>query len=167
MTTNLAVFALAAFLEIAGCFAFWLWVRRDATPAVAVVGVVSLIGFAFALTRIDSAFAGRAFAAYRRHLHRRVSDVALGGRGPDPFASRCHRYCVRGIGRSRDHRLRREGALRHQMTARSPDHERSGGVLERLPRRSCLFSGIRPSHRDCVGGSLRIADRVRLGLRRR
>ncbi|MCA1586866.1 MAG: hypothetical protein LC791_19545 [Acidobacteria bacterium] len=61
---NLAVFAVAAFFEIAGCFAFWLWVRRGATPFVVVLGVASLAGFAFALTRVDSAFAGRAYAAY-------------------------------------------------------------------------------------------------------
>jgi small multidrug resistance family-3 protein len=61
---NLAVFALAAFFEIAGCFAFWIWVRRGATPFVVVLGVVSLVGFALALTRVDSAFAGRAYAAY-------------------------------------------------------------------------------------------------------
>ena len=30
----------------------------------AVLGVMSLIAFAFALTRVDSAFAGRAYAAY-------------------------------------------------------------------------------------------------------
>jgi small multidrug resistance family-3 protein len=29
-----------------------------------VLGIVSLIGFALALTRVDSAFAGRAYAAY-------------------------------------------------------------------------------------------------------
>ena len=38
--------------------------RRGAPPLVAVLGVVSLIAFAFALTRVDSAFAGRAYAAY-------------------------------------------------------------------------------------------------------
>ena len=64
MSINLAVFTLAAFFEIAGCFAFWMWVRRGATPLVVVVGVVSLIAFALALTRVDSAFAGRAYAAY-------------------------------------------------------------------------------------------------------
>jgi small multidrug resistance family-3 protein len=62
--TNLAIFALAAFFEIAGCFAFWLWVRRGAAPYVVVLGLASLIGFAFALRRVDSAFAGRAYAAY-------------------------------------------------------------------------------------------------------
>ena len=64
MTTNIAIFVLAAFFEIAGCFAFWMSLRRGATPLVAVLGVVSLVAFAFALTRVDSAFAGRAYAAY-------------------------------------------------------------------------------------------------------
>lgn len=64
MSANLVFFALAAFLEIAGCFAFWAWLRRGATPLVALLGFASLIGFAVALTRIDSAFAGRAYAAY-------------------------------------------------------------------------------------------------------
>lgn len=64
MAVNAAVFALAAFFEIAGCFAFWAWLRRDASPLVALLGVASLIGFALTLTRVDSAFAGRAYAAY-------------------------------------------------------------------------------------------------------
>jgi len=64
VTTNVAVFALAAFFEIAGCFAFWVWLRRGATPLVALLGLASLICFALTLTRIDSAFAGRAYAAY-------------------------------------------------------------------------------------------------------
>jgi small multidrug resistance family-3 protein len=61
---SLATFALAAFFEIAGCFAFWLWIRRGVSPLILMLGVASLIGFALALTRIDSAFAGRAYAAY-------------------------------------------------------------------------------------------------------
>ena len=64
MTTNVVIFAIAAFFEIAGCFAFWVWVRRGATPLVLALGIASLVGFAFALTRVDSAFAGRAYAAY-------------------------------------------------------------------------------------------------------
>lgn len=64
MSVNLALFALAALFEIAGCFAFWVWVRRGATPFVVVLGVACLVGFALALTRVDSAFAGRAYAAY-------------------------------------------------------------------------------------------------------
>ena len=64
MATNVAICALAAFFEGAGCFAFWTWLRKGATPLVAVLGVASLICFAVALTRVDSAFAGRAYAAY-------------------------------------------------------------------------------------------------------
>jgi small multidrug resistance family-3 protein len=61
---SLGLFALAAVFEIAGCFAFWVWLRRGVPPFVAVLGVVSLIAFAVVLTRVDSAFAGRAYAAY-------------------------------------------------------------------------------------------------------
>jgi small multidrug resistance family-3 protein len=64
VTANLLAFATAAILEIAGCFAFWVWLRRDASPFVAVLGIASLIGFALVLTRVDTAFAGRAYAAY-------------------------------------------------------------------------------------------------------
>jgi small multidrug resistance family-3 protein len=62
--TNIGIFALAAVFEIAGCFAFWLWIRRGAALYVAVLGMASLVGFAVALTHVDSAFAGRAYAAY-------------------------------------------------------------------------------------------------------
>ena len=58
------MFVVAAFFEIAGCFAFWMWLRRGSSIVVAAVGVVSLVGFAVALTRVDSVFAGRAYAAY-------------------------------------------------------------------------------------------------------
>ena len=64
MIANLVVFALAAFFEIAGCFAFWAWLRRGASLSVAIPGVLSLVAFAVTLTRIDSVFAGRTYAAY-------------------------------------------------------------------------------------------------------
>jgi small multidrug resistance family-3 protein len=64
MMVNILAFALAAVLEIAGCFAFWIWLRREGSIGIAVLGVASLIGFAAMLTRVDSAFAGRAYAAY-------------------------------------------------------------------------------------------------------
>ena len=54
----------AAIAEIAGCFAFWAWLRLDKSPLWAILGIVSLILFALLLTRIDSAFAGRTYAAY-------------------------------------------------------------------------------------------------------
>ena len=64
MTINLLAFAAAAVLEIAGCFAFWTWLRGGASPMVTLLGVASMIGFAIVLTRVDVAFAGRAYAAY-------------------------------------------------------------------------------------------------------
>ena len=64
MIGNLGAFALAAFLEIGGCFAFWLWLRQGRPVVVAAVGGLSLIAFATMLTRVDAPFAGRAYAAY-------------------------------------------------------------------------------------------------------
>ena len=57
-------FLPAAIAEIAGCYAFWAWLRLGHSPLWVIPGLVSLILFALALTRIDSVFAGRAFAAY-------------------------------------------------------------------------------------------------------
>lgn len=54
----------AALAEIAGCFAFWAWLRLDKSSLWTVPGVASLILFAVLLTRVDTAFAGRAYAAY-------------------------------------------------------------------------------------------------------
>ena len=64
MIVNLLAFTAAAVLEIAGCFAFWTWLRRDGSAAIALLGVASLIAFAAMLTRVDAPFAGRAYAAY-------------------------------------------------------------------------------------------------------
>ena len=54
----------AALAEIAGCFAYWAWRRNEATPWVLVPGTLSLVLFAWLLTRVDSAAAGRTYAAY-------------------------------------------------------------------------------------------------------
>jgi small multidrug resistance family-3 protein len=62
--TTLAIYLAAAAAEIAGCFAFWAWLRLDRSPWWAVIGVVALILFAWFLTRVDTVFAGRAYAAY-------------------------------------------------------------------------------------------------------
>jgi small multidrug resistance family-3 protein len=61
---TVAFYLLAAFFEIAGCFAFWAWLRLGRTSLWTLVGVGSLVLFAVCLTRVDSAYAGRAFAAY-------------------------------------------------------------------------------------------------------
>lgn len=54
----------AALVEIAGCFAFWAWLRLDKSPWWLVPGMVSLSLFAYLLTLVDSSAAGRAYAAY-------------------------------------------------------------------------------------------------------
>ncbi len=61
---NLLWFVLAAACEIAGCYAAWMWLRLGRSVWWLVPGAVALLVFAFALTRIESAFAGRAYAAY-------------------------------------------------------------------------------------------------------
>ena len=50
--TTLLWYALAALGEIAGCFAFWAWLRLGKSPLWTLPGVVSLVIFALALTRI-------------------------------------------------------------------------------------------------------------------
>ncbi|MGF1622744.1 MAG: YnfA family protein [Rhodomicrobiaceae bacterium] len=54
----------AAIAEIAGCFAFWAWLRLDKSIWWLAPGMVSLALFAYLLTLVDSAAAGRAYAAY-------------------------------------------------------------------------------------------------------
>ena len=63
---TLVWFLIAAFAEIAGCFAFWGWARLDRSPLWLIAGLASLALFAWILTRADSALAGRAYAAYAR-----------------------------------------------------------------------------------------------------
>jgi small multidrug resistance family-3 protein len=58
------IYLLAACAEIGGCFAFWAWLRLGRTELWLVPGLASLALFAWALTRVDAAFAGRAYAAY-------------------------------------------------------------------------------------------------------
>ena len=64
MLSSLLAGLLAAVFEIAGCFAFWSWLRLDKSVAWLIPGVASLIAFAWLLTHIDADHAGRAFAAY-------------------------------------------------------------------------------------------------------
>src|SRR5215218_895641 len=61
---NVLVYIAAALAEIAGCFAFWAWLRLGKSALWLLPGIASLISFAFFLTRSDADFAGRAYAAY-------------------------------------------------------------------------------------------------------
>ena len=54
----------AALAEIAGCFAFWAWLRLGKSVWWLAPGIGSLALFAWLLTLVDSDQAGRAYAAY-------------------------------------------------------------------------------------------------------
>lgn len=64
IASTLVTYALAAVAEIAGCFAVWAWLRHGASALWLIPGAVALGLFAWLLTKIDVAFAGRAYAAY-------------------------------------------------------------------------------------------------------
>ncbi len=61
---SIAIFALTALAEIAGCFAFWAWLRLGKSVLWLIPGTLSLIAFAWLLTYIESDAAGRTYAAY-------------------------------------------------------------------------------------------------------
>lgn len=63
LTTGLIYFG-AALAEIAGCFAFWAWLRQGHSAIWLAAGIPSLIVFAWLLTLAPAEHAGRAYAAY-------------------------------------------------------------------------------------------------------
>jgi small multidrug resistance family-3 protein len=64
MTRAFLIYAGAALGEIAGCFAFWAWLRLQQPVWWLIPGVASLALFAYLLTLIEVSAAGRAYAAY-------------------------------------------------------------------------------------------------------
>jgi small multidrug resistance family-3 protein len=64
MMRSAFVYAGAAVAEIAGCFAFWAWLRLGKPAWWLAPGLVSLALFAWLLTLVEAAAAGRAYAAY-------------------------------------------------------------------------------------------------------
>lgn len=64
MAKAFLIYTGAAVAEIAGCFAFWIWLRSGKSALWLLPGIASLIAFAWLLTLINSAYAGRAYAAY-------------------------------------------------------------------------------------------------------
>ncbi len=63
MKTYLA-FAFAALAEIAGCFAFWAWLRLGKSWLWLIPGAAALACFAYLLTWAETHAAGRAYASY-------------------------------------------------------------------------------------------------------
>ena len=61
---NYAWFFFVALFEIAGCYGFWMWLRQGKSAWWAVPAIVSLVLFALLLTKVEAAYAGRAYAAY-------------------------------------------------------------------------------------------------------
>ena len=58
------LYLAAALAEIAGCFAFWAWLRKGYSIWWLAPGTLALAGFAYLLTRVESGAAGRVYAAY-------------------------------------------------------------------------------------------------------
>lgn len=57
------LYALAAVLEISGCFAVWSW-WRGASALWLIPGALALAGFAYLLALTPPTHAGRSYAAY-------------------------------------------------------------------------------------------------------
>lgn len=64
MLITVLAYTGAAVSEIAGCFAFWAWLRLGRSAWWVVPGLGALALFAVLLTRVESDAAGRAYAAY-------------------------------------------------------------------------------------------------------
>ena len=57
-------YIVAAIAEIAGCYAFWAWLRLGKSIWWLVPGSLALCLFAYVLTLVETEHAGRAYAAY-------------------------------------------------------------------------------------------------------
>lgn len=62
--TSILAYAGAAIAEIAGCFAFWAWLRLGKPAWWIIPGLAALALFAWLLTFVEANAAGRAYAAY-------------------------------------------------------------------------------------------------------
>jgi small multidrug resistance family-3 protein len=96
--TTLIVYVAAAVAEIAGSFALWAVTRLGASPAWFVPGVASLVLFGWLLTKVDVAFAGRAYAAYGGiYIAASLAWLwAIEGRVPDRWDMLGAAICVAG-----------------------------------------------------------------------
>jgi small multidrug resistance family-3 protein len=92
------VYIAAALAEIAGCFAFWAVLRLGKPVWWLVPGVASLVLFAYLLTTIETAFAGRAYAAYGGvYIAASLAWLwAVEGARPDRFDALGSAICILG-----------------------------------------------------------------------
>ena len=91
-------YAAAALAEIAGCFAFWAWLRLGRSALWLGPGLLSLALFAWLLTRVEAEAAGRAYAAYGGvYIAASVLWLWLAeGRRPDRFDLAGAALCLTG-----------------------------------------------------------------------
>lgn len=64
MIKEFTIFFLAAFFEILGCYSFWLVFKEQKATFFLILGILSLISFAYLLTKVNLEFAGRAYVIY-------------------------------------------------------------------------------------------------------
>lgn len=97
---TILVYAGAALAEIAGCFAFWAWLRLDMSPWWLAPGMVALALFASLLTLVEAAAAGRAYAAYGGvYIVAAVAWLWIAeGRQPDRWDVTGAAICLAGAG---------------------------------------------------------------------
>ena len=56
MIKEFSLYFLAAFFEILGCYSFWVYFKLDKSYWFLALGVVSLISFAYLLTKVNLEF---------------------------------------------------------------------------------------------------------------
>jgi small multidrug resistance family-3 protein len=78
------VYLAAALAEIAGCFAFWAWLRLGRSALWLLPGISSLIAFAWLLTLSTATHAGRAYAIYGGSISSRASAGCGGPKASAP-----------------------------------------------------------------------------------
>ena len=64
MIKEFSLYFTAAFFEILGCYSFWIYFKQDKSSWFLSLGAISLLVFAYLLTKVNLEFAGRAYAVY-------------------------------------------------------------------------------------------------------
>ena len=103
--TSALLYVAAAVGEIAGCFAFWAWLRLGQSPWWIVPGIFSLVVFAVLLTKNRCRVRRARLCRLWRRLHRGLAHVAVADRGR-PAGPLGPDRRQRLPGRCRDHPVR-------------------------------------------------------------